>query len=108
MSDDGKPSAIERLRQRKSARQAQAGVEGPNHTIFLVDDEAPNLDALARVLGDRYHVTRFESAMDALSVIAADKCPGLIITDELNDLGSQFDLSSRLDNMTASLELLAS
>jgi DNA-binding NtrC family response regulator len=82
MGDKEKLSAIERLRQRKSARQAQVGDQGPTHTIFVVDDEAPNLDALARVLNDRYKVTRFESATKALEVIAGGSCPDLIITDQ--------------------------
>jgi len=75
-------SAIERLRQRKSTRKAQFGGDGPTYSIFLVDDEAPNLDALARSLGDRYKVTKFESATEALETISADGCPDLIITDQ--------------------------
>ncbi len=75
-------SAIERLRQRKSTRKAQFGGDGPTYSIFLVDDEAPNLDALARVLGDRYKISRFESAQGALDTITGGECPDLIITDQ--------------------------
>jgi len=83
MSDDKKLSAIDRLKQRRSSRTGHdASVDGPRRSIFVVDDEPPNLDSLNRVLGDRYLVSTFDSADDALQAIRTSGTPDLIITDQ--------------------------
>ncbi len=83
MSENEKLSAIERLRKRRSGRSAHdPAVDGPRRSIFVVDDERPNLDALKRVLGERYVVSIFDTATEALEAIRSSGAPDLIITDQ--------------------------
>jgi response regulator RpfG family c-di-GMP phosphodiesterase len=80
MDQKDKLTAIERMRMRRSTRPEQE--LGDRQTIYVVDDERPNLDALKRVLADRYEVTIFENAPSALENIKANGTPDLIITDQ--------------------------
>jgi DNA-binding NtrC family response regulator len=83
MSEKSKLSAIERLKKRRSTRGGHdPEVDGPRRTIYVVDDERPNLDSLNRVLGERYAVSIFDSATEALEAIRSTGAPDLIITDQ--------------------------
>ena len=82
MDQEHKLSAIERLRKRRSSKAAHDPADGPRRTIYVVDDERPNLDSLNRVLGGHYEVTIFDTAVAALEKIRESGAPDLIITDQ--------------------------
>jgi len=85
MSDGEKKSALERLRERRGERAVvadQLAESGARKRLIVVDDEAPNLDALVRVLKDRYDVMTYGDGPSALAAMESDGCPDLIITDQ--------------------------
>jgi len=85
VSEIEKKSALDRLRERRGERAA-AAVEraepGERKRLVIVDDEAPNLDALVRVLKEHYDVMTYTEAPAALTAIEQDGCPDLILTDQ--------------------------
>ena len=85
MSDGEKKSALDRLRERRGERAVvadQLAESGARKRLVVVDDEAPNLDALVRVLKDRYDVMTYTDGPSALAGIELNGCPDLIITDQ--------------------------
>ncbi len=83
MSDD-KLSAIERLQARREGRDSgrPTDASGAKPTIVAVDDEKGNLDAIQRVLGDRFELSLFEDGPSALAHVREVGCPDLLITDQ--------------------------
>ncbi len=83
MGEKTQLSAIERLKKRRSTRIGHdTAVDGPRRSIYVVDDERPNLDALKRVLGERHLVSIFDTASEALEAVRSSGAPDLIITDQ--------------------------
>jgi len=85
VSEFEKKSALERMRERRGERAAVAderAASGERKRLVVVDDEAPNLDALVRVLNSHYEVMTYTDGPSALAGMERDGCPDLIITDQ--------------------------
>jgi len=66
------------------AREEQRAV-AKTHTVMIVDDEAPNLRVLSRILSAKYHVVEATHGRDALEKIREGDYPGeisLVISDQ--------------------------
>lgn len=75
-------SALERLAKRLERRREDAQSK-PRYTLLLVDDEPRNLEALERLLSERYKVQSFTNPLEALTAVRTGQAvPDLILSDQ--------------------------